>query len=132
MKASIEVLPKGSVALTEAVAAVSAQPKAKFDESVDIAIKLGVDPRHADQMVRGSNSLPNGTGKTAHVAVFAKGPKAEEATAAGADIVVNDSGAGRLSDIFVSTVSIDAICPLLLSVVFNPITRSTTAIAGTR
>jgi len=90
MKASIEVLPKGSVALTEAVAAVSAQPKAKFDESVDIAIKLGVDPRHADQMVRGSISLPNGTGKTARVAVFAKGPKAEEATAAGADIVGSD------------------------------------------
>jgi len=90
MKASQAVLPAGAVGLTEAVAAVSAQPKAKFDESVDVAVKLGVDPRHADQMVRGSISLPNGTGKTVRVAVFAKGPKAEEATAAGADIVGAD------------------------------------------
>ncbi len=59
----------------------------KFDESVDVAINLGVDPRHADQMVRGAVVLPNGTGKTARVAVFAKGAKAEEAKAAGADIV---------------------------------------------
>jgi len=90
MKAAIAVLPKGSVALSEAVAAVALQPKAKFDESVDVAIKLGVDPRHADQMVRGSISLPNGTGKVARVAVFAKGPKADEATEAGADIVGAD------------------------------------------
>jgi len=73
-----------------AVSAVSAQPKAKFDESVDVAVKLGVDPRHADQMVRGSISLPNGTGKSVRVAVFAKGAKAEEATAAGADVVGAD------------------------------------------
>ncbi|MDX8396988.1 MAG: 50S ribosomal protein L1 [Mariprofundaceae bacterium] len=90
MKASREVVPADAVNLTDAVAAVSAQPKAKFDESVDVAVKLGVDPRHADQMVRGSISLPNGTGKTVRVAVFAKGPKAEEATAAGADIVGSD------------------------------------------
>jgi len=90
MKASREVLPAGAVNLVEAVSAVSAQPKAKFDESVDVAVKLGVDPRHADQMVRGSISLPNGTGKTVRVAVFAKGAKAEEATAAGADIVGAD------------------------------------------
>jgi large subunit ribosomal protein L1 len=60
---------------------------AKFDESVEIAMNLGVDPRHADQMVRGTVNLPNGTGKTVRVAVFARGPKADEATAAGADIV---------------------------------------------
>lgn len=73
--------------VAEALEVVLAQPKAKFDESVDVAIKLGVDPRHADQMVRGSVSLPNGTGKTARVAVFARGPKAEEAEKAGADVV---------------------------------------------
>ncbi|MEO1512187.1 MAG: 50S ribosomal protein L1, partial [Planctomycetota bacterium] len=61
--------------------------KAKFDESIEIAMTLGVDPRHADQMVRGTVDLPNGTGKSVRVAVFARGPKAEEATAAGADIV---------------------------------------------
>jgi len=90
MKASREVVAAGAVNLVDAVSAVSAQPKAKFDESVDVAVKLGVDPRHADQMVRGSISLPNGTGKTVRVAVFAKGAKAEEATAAGADIVGAD------------------------------------------
>ena len=90
MKASREVVPAGAVNLADAVSAVSAQPKAKFDESVDVAVKLGVDPRHADQMVRGSISLPNGTGKTVRVAVFAKGAKAEEATAAGADVVGAD------------------------------------------
>ncbi len=87
MKAAIEATPKQPVTLEEAVKAVLAQPAAKFDESVDVAIKLGVDPRHADQMVRGSISLPHGTGKTVRVAVFAKGPKAEEAKEAGADIV---------------------------------------------
>ncbi len=61
--------------------------KAKFDESVEIAMVLGVDPRHADQMVRGTVNLPHGTGKTVRVAVFARGDKAEEAKAAGADIV---------------------------------------------
>ena len=87
MKASLEAVPAQAVTVKEAVAAILAQPTAKFDESVDVAIKLGIDPRHAEQMVRGSIALPNGTGKTARVAVFAKGPKAEEATAAGADIV---------------------------------------------
>lgn len=87
MKASLEAVPAGSVTIAEAVDSILAQPAAKFDESVDVAIKLGVDPRHADQMVRGSIALPNGTGKSVRVAVFARGPKAEEATAAGADIV---------------------------------------------
>lgn len=60
---------------------------AKFDETLEISMNLGVDPRHADQNVRGATLLPNGTGKTVTVAVFARGPKAEEATAAGADVV---------------------------------------------
>jgi len=90
MKACLEVTPKEAVSLDEAIKAILAQPTTKFDESIDMAIKLGIDPRHADQMVRGSIALPNGTGKTVRVAVFAKGPKAEEATAAGADIVGAD------------------------------------------
>jgi len=73
--------------LDEAVKMVKARAKAKFDETVEIAINLGVDPRHADQMVRGVVNLPNGTGKTVRVAVFARDAKAEEARKAGADIV---------------------------------------------
>jgi len=90
MQASRDVVPKGNVDISSALQAILAAPNAKFDESVDVAIKLGVDPRHADQMVRGTIALPNGTGKTVRVAVFAKGPKAEEATAAGADVVGAD------------------------------------------
>ena len=71
----------------EAIGIVKANATAKFDESVEIALNLGVDPRHADQMVRGVVSLPKGTGKDVRVAVFAKGDKADEARAAGADIV---------------------------------------------
>jgi large subunit ribosomal protein L1 len=73
--------------LGEAIKLVKEGAKAKFDETVEIAMNLGVDPRHADQMVRGVVSLPNGTGRTLRVAVFARGPKAEEAKKAGADIV---------------------------------------------
>ncbi|MCO5135204.1 MAG: 50S ribosomal protein L1 [Phyllobacteriaceae bacterium] len=73
--------------LTEAVDMVKARASAKFDETVEVAMNLGVDPRHADQMVRGVVELPNGTGRTVRVAVFAKGDKAEEAKKAGADIV---------------------------------------------
>lgn len=87
IRAAREALPTEAVTVAKAVEVVLAQAGAKFDESVDVAIKLGVDPRHADQMVRGSIALPNGTGKTARVAVFAKGPKAEEAEKAGADFV---------------------------------------------
>ena len=76
-----------SYALGEAIAAVKANAKAKFDESVEIAVNLGVDPRHADQNVRGVVNLPSGTGRDVRVAVFAKDAKAEEAKAAGADIV---------------------------------------------
>jgi large subunit ribosomal protein L1 len=71
----------------EAIALVKGNATAKFDETVEVALNLGVDPRHADQMVRGVVSLPKGTGKDVRVAVFAKGAKADEATAAGADIV---------------------------------------------
>lgn len=78
---------KNDVTVEEAVSLVKSNAKAKFDETVEIAMVLGVDPRHADQMVRGVIGLPNGTGKSVRVAVFARGPKAEEATAAGADIV---------------------------------------------
>jgi len=78
---------KAGLSVEDAVTLVKANATAKFDESVEIAMNLGVDPRHADQMVRGTVTLPNGTGKTVRVAVFARGPKAEEAQAAGADIV---------------------------------------------
>ena len=71
----------------EAIALAKTLATAKFDESIEVALNLGVDPRHADQMVRGVVNLPKGTGKTVRVAVFAKGAKAEEATAAGADVV---------------------------------------------
>jgi large subunit ribosomal protein L1 len=74
-------------ALNEAVKLIKERAKAKFDETVEVAMNLGVDPRHADQMVRGVVNLPNGTGKTVRVAVFARGDKAEEAKNAGADIV---------------------------------------------
>ena len=78
---------KFNVTVEDAVALIKANSKAKFDETVEIAMNLGVDPRHADQMVRGVVNLPNGTGKSVRVAVFARGPKAEEAQKAGADIV---------------------------------------------
>ena len=78
---------KDNVKVTEAVALVKDNAKAKFDETVEISLQLGVDPRHADQMVRGTVNLPHGTGKTVRVAVFARGDKADEAKAAGADIV---------------------------------------------
>ena len=78
---------KVDLSIKEAVALVKKNANAKFDETVDISINLGVDPRHADQMVRGTVNLPNGTGKSVRVGVFARGAKAEEATAAGADVV---------------------------------------------
>ena len=73
--------------LEEAIKAVKSRANAKFDETIEIAMNLGVDPRHADQMVRGVVSLPAGTGRKLRVAVFAKGAKAEEAKKAGADLV---------------------------------------------
>ena len=82
-------------AVEEAVKLIKSRAKAKFDETVDVAMNLGVDPKHADQMVRGVCNLPNGSGRTVRVAVFARGAKADEARAAGADVV----GAEDLVDI---------------------------------
>jgi large subunit ribosomal protein L1 len=73
--------------LSDAIALVKSIAKAKFDETIEMSMNLGIDPRHADQMVRGLTSLPNGTGKTVRVGVFARGAKADEALAAGADVV---------------------------------------------
>ena len=73
--------------IEEAVQMIKERAKAKFDETVEVAMNLGVDPRHADQMVRGVVNLPNGSGRSARVAVFARGAKADEARAAGADVV---------------------------------------------
>ncbi|HEY5420180.1 MAG TPA: 50S ribosomal protein L1, partial [Marmoricola sp.] len=73
-----------------AIKIATSGPKKKFDQTVDVAMRLGVDPRKADQMVRGTVSLPHGTGKTARVVVFATGDKAAEAQAAGADVVGSD------------------------------------------
>ena len=85
--AKSEFVGKSLVTVEEAVSMIKANASAKFDESVEISMKLGVDPRHADQIVRGTVVLPNGTGKTVRVAVFARGAKATEAAEAGADIV---------------------------------------------
>ena len=84
--------------LPEAVKLLKQSTGAKFDETIEIALNLGVDPRHADQMVRGVVSLPNGTGKSLKVAVFAKGDKAKEAEDAGADIVGADDLAKQVQD----------------------------------
>src|ERR671927_1445616 len=84
--------------LDEAIALVKSNAKAKFDETVEISMNLGIDPRHADQMVRGLISLPNGTGKTLRVGVFARGAKAEEALAAGADVVGADDLAAAVQE----------------------------------
>ena len=79
--------PEKAYPLDDAIALVKGAAGAKFDESVEVALNLGVDPRHADQMVRGTADLPHGTGKSVRIAVFARGDKAEEAKAAGADLV---------------------------------------------
>ncbi len=84
--------------LQEAVALVKSRATAKFDETVDVAVNLGVDPRHADQMVRGAVVLPHGTGKTIRVAVFAKGAKEAEAKEAGADFVGAEELAQKIQD----------------------------------
>ncbi len=84
--------------LDEAVRLAKQNARAKFDETIEISMNLGIDPRHADQMVRGLVGLPNGTGKTVRVAVFARGPKAEEAKAAGADVVGADDLAAAVQE----------------------------------
>jgi len=86
-KAQAEIDRNRFYAVDEAISIVKDNAKAKFDETIEIAMNLGVDPRHADQMVRGVVSLPKGSGKDVRVAVFAKGDKAEEAKKAGADVV---------------------------------------------
>jgi large subunit ribosomal protein L1 len=82
--------------LGAAIALVQSNATAKFDETIEISMNLGIDPRHADQMVRGLVGLPNGTGKTLRVGVFARGAKAEEALAAGADVVGSDDLAEKI------------------------------------
>jgi len=82
--------------LPEAISLVKSNARAKFDETIEISMNLGIDPRHADQMVRGLISLPNGTGKTVRIGVFARGAKAEEALAAGADVVGADDLAEKV------------------------------------
>jgi len=88
MKAATEGLDREKLyTVNDAVKLMKERAVAKFDETIEVSMNLGVDPRHADQMVRGMISLPNGTGKSIRLAVFAKGPKADEATEAGADVV---------------------------------------------
>ncbi|MFC7473138.1 50S ribosomal protein L1 [Dankookia sp. GCM10030260] len=86
------------VPLVQAIGLAKANAKAKFDETIEISMNLGIDPRHADQMVRGVVGLPNGTGKTVRVGVFARGAKAEEALAAGADVVGADELAAAVQE----------------------------------
>src|SRR6516165_11134632 len=88
MAAALAGIDRGkSYGVDQAVQLIKGRAAAKFDETVEIAVNLGVDPKHADQMVRGVCNLPNGSGRTARVAVFARGAKADEARAAGADVV---------------------------------------------
>jgi large subunit ribosomal protein L1 len=97
LKATYEKIDRSKqYTLPEAIALVKAASKVKFDETVEMTMNLGIDPRHADQMVRGLISLPNGTGKTVRIGVFARGPKAEEALAAGADVVGADDLAEKV------------------------------------
>lgn len=96
-RAAREKIDRGrQYTLSEAVEIVKSNAQAKFDETIEVAVNLGVDPRHSDQMVRGVVTLPNGTGRAQRVAVFAKGDKAEEAKKAGADIVGDDDLAARV------------------------------------
>jgi large subunit ribosomal protein L1 len=92
------VEPTRSYSLREAVDLLKSAPATKFDESVDLAVNLGVDPKHADQMVRGGIVLPHGTGKTVRILVFAKGEKEKEAREAGADHVGGDELAKKITD----------------------------------
>ncbi|MBU1175342.1 MAG: 50S ribosomal protein L1 [Alphaproteobacteria bacterium] len=99
LRAAVEGIDRKKLyAIDEAISLVKERANAKFDETVELAMNLGVDPRHADQMVRGVVNLPNGTGKTVRVAVFAKDAKAQEARAAGADIVGADDLAAQIME----------------------------------
>ena len=97
-KASEGIDPDTLYGLSDAVGLVTKGAAAKFDETIELAVRLGVDPRHADQNVRGTVALPHGTGRTVRVAVFAKGEKAQEAEAAGADFVGDDDLVARVRD----------------------------------
>ena len=94
--AEANVVANKAYGLAEAIALVKGNATAKFDETVELTLGLGIDPRHADQMVRGLLSLPNGTGKTLRVGVFARGPKQQEALDAGADVVGADDLAEKI------------------------------------
>ncbi len=97
LRAALETVDRErAYPLDEAIRAVKAGATAKFDETVEVALNLGVDPRHADQMVRGTVNLPHGTGKTLRVAVFARNEKADDARAAGADVVGAEDLAERV------------------------------------
>jgi len=104
-KASEGVDPEREYLPREAIATLKGFPDAKFDETVEIAFRLGVDPRKADQLVRGTVSLPNGSGKSVRVAVFAQGPKATEAKEAGADVV---GGEELVEQVIGGTIDFDA------------------------
>ena len=98
LKAGLAAVDRNTVyTVADAVKILKEHAKAKFDETVEVAINLGVDPKHADQMVRGVVALPHGSGKTMRVAVFAKGDKAKDAEAAGADLVGADDLADKIS-----------------------------------
>ena len=97
-KAHEGIEPGAAYQISEAVGMIKERAVARFDETVEIALNLGVDPRHADQMVRGVVELPHGTGKTVRVAVFARGPKADEAQQAGADVVGAEDLAKQIQD----------------------------------
>ena len=96
--ATAKVDPEKPYTVEEAIAALKSMPAAKFDESVDLSFRLGVDPKHADQMVRGTVVLPFGTGRSARVLVFASGEKLQEAEAAGADFVGGEELAQKIQE----------------------------------
>ena len=98
--AAAKIAPDKQYVFEEAVALVKSMPATKFDQSVDLSFRLGVDPKHADQMVRGAVVLPHGIGKTVRVAVFAKGDKAREAQEAGADTVGAEDLAAKVQEGF--------------------------------
>src|SRR5207247_1253449 len=98
--AAAKMAPGKLYSLDEAVEIIKSMPPAKFDQSVDLSFRLGVDPKHADQMVRGAVVLPHGIGKTVRVAVFAKGDKAKDAENAGADIIGAEDLAAKVQEGF--------------------------------
>ena len=104
-----------SYPLPEAIKLIKQNAKAKFDETIEMSMNLGIDPRHADQMVRGLTSLPNGTGKTVRVGVFARGPKAEEAQAAGSSSIGRSSTSTATFSSRTSRGGDARVCPIFLT-----------------